>query len=141
MAPSSQPPELEGLRGRLNDEFSTGLRLRNKYQGAAVLALYWEAADDAGYEKEATDVVSLFRDKLHYHAEAFAIPSNKSQKALSKRIIDFIDVHDGEERLLVVHYGGHGDENADRALDDERRSVWAAWVTTAMPPCFKERPI
>ncbi|MCJ1307052.1 hypothetical protein MMC25_000698 [Agyrium rufum] len=80
-----------------------------------------------GYEEEALKIVKLFRNGFHYHAERYAIPSEGSQKALSKRIVDFIDAHDETENLLVVHYGGHGDENADQNLDDERRSVWAAY--------------
>lgn len=116
----------ETLRRKLTEEVQLGLRLRNKYLGAAVLALYWEVADHVDYKKEAVDVVELFKSKFNFHAEAYPIPSTKSQIALSRKIIEFIQIHDAQENLLVIHYGGHGDENADRGLDDERRSVWAA---------------
>ncbi|KAL2054233.1 hypothetical protein ABVK25_005374 [Lepraria finkii] len=118
-------PELESLMKRLDDQLQLGIRHRNSYSAAAVLTLYWEAADK-GYQKEATDVVNFFQGRLNYEVEIFPIPSEKSQKALSDRISKFIDHHDEVERLLVVHYGGHGDENADRDKDEERRSVWAA---------------
>ena len=113
------------LIDRLDQELQIGIKHRNRYFGAAVLALYWEAAEE-GYRKEATDVADFFREKLHYNAETFPIPSDNSHKALSNCINNFIVCHDAEEKLLLIHYGGHGDENADRDNDDERRSVWAA---------------
>lgn len=73
-----RPPDYEALRKKLDNELQIGIKHRNRYIAAALLALYWEAADDEGYHKEATDVVDFFRDKLHYNAEAFPIPSNKS---------------------------------------------------------------
>ena len=124
---------LESLMKRLDEQLQLGIRHRNRYSAAAVLTLYWEEADK-GYQKEATDVVDFFQCSLHYEAEIFSIPSEKSQKALSDRIHEFINHHDGVEKLLVVHYGGHGDENADRDKDEERRSVWAASVIHVLSP-------
>lgn len=118
-------PDLESLLKRVNDQLQHEIKYRNRYTAAAVLTLYWEAADK-GYQKEATNVVNFFQGRLNYEVETFPIPSEKSQKALSDRVSAFIDHYDGVDKLLVVHYGGHGDENADRDKDEERRSVWAA---------------
>ena len=114
----------EDLEVTLNEQLTGKVRSSNEYNSVWVLVIWWEDGDYPGFETEAGEVKRIFTDEYNFRVETFAIPSKKSQVALDHRIGQFILENDAERALLVVHYGGHGDE--DDARYRERQSVWAA---------------
>lgn len=95
------------------------LRPRKAYTKAFVLSLYWED-DDMGCIEEAKNINTLFEEDFGYQVQLFGIPSDRSQFALADKATKFLKENDGPNPLLIVYYGGHGDES------DYRRSIWAA---------------
>ncbi|KAI0198129.1 hypothetical protein F4808DRAFT_463157 [Astrocystis sublimbata] len=115
---------------RLNKSLQHSIR-RRTYEFVKVIALYWDAGHQ-GYKDEGRAVTDMFRTKFRYQTQEFPIPSFNSYThvmGLMTRVL--LEIGSAAEKtnaasLLIVHYGGHGDEDADRHQGQERRSVWAA---------------
>ena len=116
--------------GIVQQRFDTALKRKtwefnNRYESISVLILYWEESDDQGFEKEARDVGNLFHRRCCYKVEYYAIPSKKSQMQLDERLNRFNKDYEGPDRLIIIHYGGHGDQD----VNGGKLAVWAASVT------------
>lgn len=97
-------------------------RPRTSYTSVHVLLLRW-AEDDLNVQEELTTLKRVFEDQFNFAAEQWDIPgldSIQATRALQKKLYDFQDTHQGEDELLIVYYGGHGDP------DRRGRSIWAA---------------
>jgi hypothetical protein len=84
------------------------------------LLLSWEA-DDLGVEAEIQPLRRVLEDRYHFGVQDYKIPSIKPDKALKKRIFDFLD-EDDKDTLLIVYYAGH----ARGALQSNEASLWFA---------------
>ena len=85
-----------------------------------MLLLRWED-DDLGVETELNDLHHVFTDLFHYGVVTYEIPSDKPDKALKRRVFDFLE-HDGLETLLLLYYAGH----ARTSTQINEAPVWAA---------------
>lgn len=83
-------------------------RQRRRYVGAHVLLLNW-VEDDLGTESELDKVEAVFKERFDYTTERFRIPSENAQQKLFQKIAALTRQEDGQDRLLVIYYGGHGD--------------------------------
>lgn len=115
----------EKWKERLGEELNHDFEGRNDYAGGSLLSLYWEEAERGGYKDESDKVVDFFLS-MGFDAAAYPIPSENSHVELLSRIIDLIKSQGQPGRLIVVHYGGHGDADSDRRMDRESQAVWAA---------------
>ena len=101
------------------------------YTAVKVLILYWEHGNE-GFRKEGQSLGTLFSKRFQYNVEEFSIPSEESYLNLHNFVItSLLNVAKvaKESRglpLLILHYGGHGDQNDDKLKGEEKRSVWAA---------------
>ena len=93
-------------------------RAKCRYKWIHVLLLSWEA-DDLGVAKEIAELQDTFDNIYHYEVENWKIPSNRSHNSLNRRLTNFIDDYEGEDILLIVYYGGHGNMN------DDRQCIWS----------------
>ena len=101
------------------------LEYKNQYESVSVLVLYWEKSDNPGFEKEARDVGNLFDQRCGYTVRYFPIPSVQSHLCLDEELTDFLKEYGrGKNRLIIIHYGGHGDED----VSGGKQAVWAASV-------------
>ena len=113
------------MKDRLNKALEGRFDRTLKYTSVQVLVLYWEESDDPGFEMEAKDVGHLFEREFFYVVEYYPIPKISSQLMLNRKITDFLIAHNNPDKLLIIHYGGHADE--DRGGKDQyRRAVWAS---------------
>lgn len=107
---------------------------RKRYKSVQVLTIYWEKSgqseekpDNRPFAQEASAISTVFTDAFGFYVHPpFEIPPTKSQLALDNRIGDLILKAGDPENLLIIHYGGHGDE--DNGEDRQREAVWAACV-------------
>jgi hypothetical protein len=76
-----------------------------RYSKVQVLTLRWED-DDLGVVTELNALDHVFADLYHYEVQTYSIPSEKPDKAIKRRILDFLE-HDGLETLLILYYAGH----------------------------------
>lgn len=72
-------------------------------------------------ETELNDLEHVFEDLFKYGVATFEIPSEKPDKALKRRVFDFLD-HDGDETLLILYYAGH----ARTSLQNNEAPFWFA---------------
>ncbi|KAI1087994.1 hypothetical protein F5B19DRAFT_473283 [Rostrohypoxylon terebratum] len=79
------------------------------YSDITVLLLIWEE-DDIGVIGEVNELANLFIGKFGYNVHVYRIPSEKSLHSLSRFIMDSVE-RCGEDQLLIVYYGGHGERN------------------------------
>ncbi|TVY84252.1 hypothetical protein LSUE1_G001353 [Lachnellula suecica] len=116
----------------INKQLELSTRSR-AYACVKVLILYW-VGGDPGFEVEGRELGQLFADKetFNFAVEEFAIPRSNSclelKQSIIRSILDLSSYAD-EKRgasLLIIHYGGHGDQNDDKHKGEEQRSVWAA---------------
>jgi hypothetical protein len=98
-----------------------------KYAQAHVLLLSWQT-DDLRVEGEIVGLQHVFRDRFNFQVESYQIPSLKPDKALKRRVLEFLDF-DGKDTLLVVYYGGH----ARRGLHSNDSPIWFAYALWAPP--------
>ncbi|KAL8990794.1 MAG: hypothetical protein Q9169_008037 [Polycauliona sp. 2 TL-2023] len=94
-------------------------RPRSSYTAVHALLLRW-AEDDLNVQVELTALKHVFTSQFRFACEQWDIPGRDPTRALQKKLYDFQDSHQGEDELLVVYYGGHGDP------DRRGRSIWAA---------------
>ncbi|KAF6225630.1 hypothetical protein HO133_009630 [Letharia lupina] len=90
-----------------------GLIAKNpKYDRVKVLLFYWEDGEP-DMKKEAKGLMNIFHDGYGFAVEEFIIPAN--EKADSKfmlfLIAEIVKIgdEDGENKLLILYYGGHGE--------------------------------
>jgi hypothetical protein len=122
--------KMEDLTKDLNERIQS-LSVFSAYSAVKVLILYWcDGQDD--FRNEGQKLGKLFATSFNYDVEEFSIPSTNSYLSLHnvviKRLLDVIK-SSKEKRglpLLIIHYGGHGEQNDDRRKGEERRSVFAA---------------
>ena len=93
-----------------------------RYSNVQVLLISWKD-DDLGVAKEVEKLQNVFNDLYHYDVEVYQIPSVKPDKALKRRILEFLD-GDGEETLLILYYAGH----AKKSLQLNEAPIWLAYV-------------
>lgn len=82
----------------------------------------WED-DDLGVAKEVEELQNVFNDLYHYDVEVYQIPSVKPDKALKRRMLEFLD-EDREETLLILYYAGH----ARKSLQSNEAPMWVAYA-------------
>jgi hypothetical protein len=74
----------------------------------------------------------MFKELFQYAIEEFAIPTSQSYLQLHNFVtqsMSHVTKFAEEKRgapLLIIHYGGHGDQDDDKTKGEEKRSVWAA---------------
>jgi hypothetical protein len=90
-----------------------------RYSQVHVL-LSWEA-DDLKVDQEIDPLRAVLADRYHFRVQEYKIPSVKPDKALKKRIFDFLEEEDSGT-LLIVYYAGH----ARAALQSNEASLWFA---------------
>lgn len=101
------------------------------YDVVSVLGIYWEEGGKE-YREESKKLLDFLKDKFGYKdCKGFAIPSENSHLELDIFVNQSIvqinrQLKQHQSGLLIIHYGGHGDEDADKAKRQQRRSVWAA---------------
>lgn len=123
------------VENRLNQRLERSFGRNNDYDCVKVLALYWEDADQ-DFAQEAYKITDFFR-KLGYTVQIFSIPTLNCEVELTDQISRFLLEKDPSRSLHIIHYGGHGDEDA-RTTDRRRQSVWAAYVHYIPSSTFDE---
>jgi hypothetical protein len=83
--------------------------------------LNWEE-DDLGTITELKDLETLLRDSFNFTTEIWRIPTTRAEDKLESKISLVKAEHGGENKLLIVYYGGHG------RFDPNGRSIWHALV-------------
>ena len=105
------------LNASLRDAFANSI----EYEKVYVLLIHWEDGESEIAE-ESQQLLSFFNDIWRFSTSIVPIPSERSQAALQNAISNFIfNCRLSKESLLLVHYGGHGDANAE-----ELKAIWAA---------------
>ncbi|KAE9366683.1 hypothetical protein N431DRAFT_417524 [Stipitochalara longipes BDJ] len=113
---------IEQLGADLNEAVQAAWPKRHsiRYSQVYVLLLSWEA-DDLEVHLEIEPLRRVLEDRYRFSVQEYKIPSLKPDKALKKRIYDFLEKEDGDT-LLVVYYAGH----ARSALQSNEASLWCA---------------
>jgi hypothetical protein len=118
----------ESLKEHLNEQLKISIRSR-AYVHVKVLILYWQDRE-AGFRLEGQQLGRTFKQLFGYAVGYYAIPSTQSYLQLLNFITQSIlsvtkcAKEKAGASLLIIYYGGHGDEN--RASGEGKRSVWAA---------------
>ena len=116
----------EVLKERINEQLQRSSTAEYGY--IKVLLLFWAGStpEHASFQEEGRRLGKFFSDKFNFPVAEFPIPSVLPQLQLTERIASEIVVASKEVQarrdpsLLIIHYGGHGDED-----DEERRAIWA----------------
>ncbi|KAG0633726.1 hypothetical protein HOY80DRAFT_1026171 [Tuber brumale] len=95
------------------------------YEHVVFLGIYWED-EDMPCRREVSLLASFFEKVFRASLKTFAIPKVNSQGSLNAMMSKFVMENQGDGRLLIVHYGGHGTSSNGLAL-------WAAWQTLKHP--------
>jgi hypothetical protein len=93
-----------------------------RYSQVHVLLLSW-VDDDLGVAREIRGLRHVFRDMYNFQVQEYQIPSLKPDRALKRRVSNFLDI-DGNDTLLILYYGGH----ARRAQQSNEASLWFPYV-------------
>jgi hypothetical protein len=94
----------------------------HRYSSVNVLVLTWEHGDKPAFEKDAEKVSHMFETSFNYTVHAYKIPSVDSETLLNAYVANFVRYFGGEERLIIVYYGGHGGQKSSKDTSCE----WAA---------------
>lgn len=78
------------------------------------------ADDDLGTHTELVELDALFKEIFHYSTEIWKIPTKQTEFAVGQKLAQVTSQTAGENRLLIVYYGGHG------CFDRDARSIWQA---------------
>ena len=90
----------------------------SRYNKVQVLLISWED-DDLNVEIEIKELQKVLWDFYQFPAEHWKIPSHDGPHGqLGDKVRDFQKLHDKEDSLLIVYYGGHG------YLDKNRQLIW-----------------
>lgn len=106
--------------------------ISSAYRAVKVIILYWREGV-TGFREEGQALRELFETSFGYDVEEFPIPSDESYLSLhnfvTKSLLNVIKTAKEKSGLplLIIHYGGHGDQNNNQAKGDKKRSVWAAY--------------
>jgi hypothetical protein len=98
-----------------------------QYTGVHALLLNW-ADDDLGTDEELIGFHAQLKEQFDFTAEIWKIPSKEAEYELDRKIVDVRAAHGGENKLLIVYYGGHG------KYDRNGRSIWQAWLNEPGKP-------
>ncbi|KAG4439647.1 hypothetical protein IFR05_004844 [Cadophora sp. M221] len=100
-------PDIAHFAADLNIAVNAGWAQRHeaRYSKVHVLLLKW-VDDDLGVDSELKDLGQVFSGLFRYDVDVFEIPNEKPDKALSRRVIDFLE-NDSDQALFIVYYGGH----------------------------------
>lgn len=120
---------LNNLQDRINQKLR--VPRYDIYEIVHVLLIYWRDGHE-GYRMEGQRLREYLEHELGYiDVEEYPIPAEDSYLALDGYIggsilkINQLVAKKQSSALLIIHYGGHGDEDDDKSLGQERRSVWA----------------
>lgn len=115
-------------RESFNDELTRfyNRRSHGQFDDVIVLLIYWKDSDISGFRDEADQLASFFETRFKYTIFRFEIPSTESFFALNDKVLKIIQQYNTPSSLILIHYGGHGDEDADSGSERLRRGVWAA---------------
>ncbi|KAG0645504.1 hypothetical protein D0Z07_8738 [Hyphodiscus hymeniophilus] len=91
-----------------------------RYSKAQVLLLSWED-DDLGVKEEIIDLRHVFENFYRFDVEEHKIPSEKPDKNVKRKVLEFLN-KDGDDTLLVVYYAGH----ARSGEQSNEGSIWFA---------------
>lgn len=80
------------------------------------------ADDDLGTDPELDELDALLRKTFNYSTEVWKIPSKQTEFTVGQKLAQIASQTAGENRLLIVYYGGHG------RFDKSGRSIWQAYV-------------
>jgi hypothetical protein len=126
-------PSTDNISERFNERLRHFENI-NTYAAVKVLVVYWKDSDHNGFETEGIAIGEMFRNLFYFDVAYFAIPSSDNcfldldiAVAQALRDLDSTSVH--RKKLLILHYGGHGDPNNKHHEGEEKRSVWAAYVS------------
>ncbi|KAH7399937.1 hypothetical protein BKA64DRAFT_469653 [Cadophora sp. MPI-SDFR-AT-0126] len=105
---SEHIPDIARLGRDLNDAVQAAWHHRHgiRYTKVEALLLRW-ADDDLGVLTELEDLERVLVNLYFYNVQKYDIPSEKPDSALTRRVLDFLDL-DGEETLFILYYAGHG---------------------------------
>ena len=108
-------PSIAHLAADLASAVNAGWSRRHeaRYTRVEVLLLRWED-DDLGVVTELEALRHVFEDLYGYGVQSYEIPGEKPDKALKRRVLDFLDF-DEDGTLLVVYYAGHAKSQANEA--------------------------
>jgi hypothetical protein len=113
------------LRDELNKSLDDRFSRTTAYKSVSVLVVYWSDCTDIGYKREAQIVGELFSVTFGFVVDYYEIPTNDScELELDVRISNFLLHNRDPNRLLIIHYGGHG--NPDDERGQKKESVWCA---------------
>jgi hypothetical protein len=79
----------------------------SRYESTHVLLLSWED-DDLGVIEGINRLRHVFGERFKYEVEIYEIPTTKPDLSLKQRIIQYLDLFDSKDTLLIVYYAGHG---------------------------------
>src|SRR4051794_30002072 len=103
-----------GLKDELNKSLEGRFKRTTEYEFVAVLVIYWKDCREKGYKNEARAVEQLFSEDFEYSVEYYEIPAVDSELELDAKMNSYLREHRKAETLLIIHYGGHGnDDSAD----------------------------
>ena len=92
------------------------------YSDVQVVLFYWKEGDK-DFKDEAQKMEGFLRKNFGYPVSYFEIPSDEPQLRTTREITDIALRCNSRRHLTIIHYGGHGDKDAN---DDRRKGVWAA---------------
>lgn len=91
-----------------------------KHARIHVVLINW-LEDDLGTTEELMKLEECFKDWFDCSTEVRRIPSSKHVEwELQRTLSNVTGEYHGEDDLLIVYYGGHGEENRDH------QSIWRA---------------
>ena len=103
----------------------------NTYDHVKVLGIFWEDGEDE-YKIEARKLLSFLQHRFAFKDTVeFAIPSRGSYFATFAAVMKEVGImcqstKPDQRNLLILHYGGHGDEDSTPENSHRREAVWAA---------------
>lgn len=97
---------------------STSHQSEHRYASLHALLLSWEE-DDLGVGEEVYNLGNVLRNQYAFDVRYWKIPVKKSTIRLAKLIVDWTEEHEGEDKLLLVYYAGHG------WMDSSRQAIWS----------------
>ncbi|KAE8449443.1 hypothetical protein EG329_008051 [Mollisiaceae sp. DMI_Dod_QoI] len=104
-------------------------RHQSRYSGVYVLMISWED-DDLGVWREIAALRNVFEERYNFDVEEYRIPSiDQPDRALKRRVIEFLDSSDEQDKLLIVYYAGH----ARRAPEENAAPLWCANRSSPQP--------
>jgi hypothetical protein len=93
---------------------------RAEYNRVTVLVIYWRKSEEK-FKEEGRQVGAFFDSKFNYNVEYFEIPNEDPELALDGRLNDLLLENKQDNCLLIIHYGGHGDDDDSQ----KRQLAWA----------------